>query len=210
MDTPVANENRPRLRTRRSPLWLMAGIVAVCLGGLASAFVYLSVAAAAPVLRVNHTIHRGELITAQDLSVVSVGSGIDVRTVSDDRLNDVVGKAAVTDLPGGGLLVEGSWGDPGQPLGTARVGVRIEAGRYPGTDLRPGTPLLVVALPEPNVAADPDAMPASVEATLVDVPAAQADGSFTLDLHVPAGQAELVARLSAADRVSLVQQGSAR
>ncbi|MFP5282111.1 MAG: SAF domain-containing protein, partial [Actinomycetes bacterium] len=174
------------------------------------AFVYSSVAASDPVLRVNRTIHRGEVITEADLAVVSVGAGIDVRTVTDERLREVVGRAAVSDIPGGSLLVEGSWGDPGQPLGTARVGVRIEPGRYPATDLVPGTSLLVVALPDANAVGAQAELPASVETTLVDVPAAQPDGSVTVDLHVPSTQAETVARLASADRVSLVQQGSAR
>ena len=54
METPVPDAAaRPRVRLRRSPVWLVAGILAVSLGGLASAFVYLQVAASDPVLRVN-------------------------------------------------------------------------------------------------------------------------------------------------------------
>lgn len=209
MDTPVPDAARPRLRTRRSPLWLLAGIVAICLGGLASAFVYLSVASSEPVLRVNRTIHRGEVITAQDLSIISISSGLDVRTVADERFSEVVGKAAITDMPGGGLLVEGSWGDVAQPVGTSRVGVRLQPGRYPSTDLRPGTGLLVVALPAANAGEEAE-LPTSVPATLVAAPAPQQDGSATFDLNVATGQAEEVARWASTDRVTLVQQESAR
>ena len=208
METPVPDATRPRIRLRRSPLWLLAGILAVCLGGLASAFVYLSLTASDPVLRVNRTIHRGEVIQGADLSVVSVGTGVDVRTVGDERAAEVIGRAAVTDVPGGSLLVEGSWGESGVPLGSARVGLRLSVGRFPTTDLRPGTQVLVVALPAQGEAEAE--LPGSIPASLVGEPAVQTDGSTLLALSVPAGSAELVARLAAADRVALVQTGNGR
>lgn len=209
METNVPDATRPRIRLRRSPLWLTAGILAVCLGGLASAFVYLQVAASDPVLRVNRTIHRGEVIQAADLSVVHVGAGLDVHTVPDARAGDVVGRAAVTDLPGGGLLVEGSWGDSNVPVGSARVGLRLSPGRFPATDLRPGTTVLVVALSAQGGSAEED-LPGSVTATLVGQASGQPDGSTLFALTVPSDSAELVARLAAADRVALVQTGHGR
>ncbi|HHU40130.1 MAG TPA: hypothetical protein GXZ45_12725 [Propionibacterium sp.] len=207
MATPVPDASRPRIRLRRSPLWLVAGILAVCLGGLASAFVYLQVAASDPVLRVNRTIHRGEVIQAADLSIVQVRAGLDVVTVPDTRAGEVVGQAALTDLPGGSLLVDGVWGDSNVPLGSARVGVRLSPGRFPTTDLRPGTTVLVVALPGQAGATDEE-LPGSVPATLVGQAAAQPDGSTLFALSVPRDAAEAVARLAAGDRVALVQTGN--
>lgn len=210
METPVPDAAaRPRVRLRRSPVWLVAGILAVSLGGLASAFVYLQVAASDPVLRVNRTIHRGEVIQAADLSVVQVGAGLDVRTVPDARASEVVGRAAVTDLPGGSLLVDGSWGDADVPLGSSRVGLRLAPGRFPTTDLRPGTTVLVVALPAQGGAVAEE-LPASVPATLVGDAGTQPDGSTLFALAVPSASSELVARLAAADRVALVQTGNGR
>lgn len=209
METAVPDATRPRLRLRRSPLWLAAGILAICLGGLASAFVYLQVAASDPVLRVNRTIHRGEVIQAADLSVVHVGTGLDVRTVPDARAGEVVGQAAVTDLPGGSLLVDGSWGDSNVAAGSARVGLKLGPGRFPATDLRPGTTVLVVALSGQGGALEED-LPGSVTATLVGQASGQADGSTLFVLTVPSASAELVARLAAADRIALVQTGNGR
>ena len=208
MATVPRAPSRPLMRLRRSPAWLAFGVVAVCLGGLLSAFVYLNAVESHPVLRVNRTVYRGETIAPGDLSVVQVGAGLDVRTVADVRADEVIGRAALTDVPAGSLLVEGSWGEASQPVGMARVGVRLSAGRYPAGDLRPGTPFLVVALPDP--AAEQAELPASVPATLVAAPAAQPDGSLAFDLYVPIGQAEQVSRLASADRVALVQQGTNR
>lgn len=204
MSTPEISPSRLRLRVRRNPTWLLAGLLAVCLGGLATAWLVTSATASEPVLRVNRTIHRGEVIAAPDLSVVLVSRSPDVQGVPGDRLADVTGKAAVSDLVGGSLLVEGSWGDPALATGRSRVGVRLEAGRFPSVDLRPGASVLVVALPAQNAAAG-DPLPASVAATLAIVPAVQPDGSFVADLTVPAESAEVVARLASAGRVSLVE-----
>lgn len=208
MDIPVPDVPRPRIRTRRSPLWLLAGILAVCLGGLGSGFVLLHLTAAEPVLRVNRTIHRGEVIRAADLSVVSIGTGVDVPTVADGRVGEVIGQAAMTDLPGGSLLVDGSWGTDGVPYGSARVGLRLTAGRFPTADLRPGTEVLIVAL-QPQGAAEED-LPGSIAASLVAEPSDQPDGSSLFSLTVQQGVAEEVARLAAADRVALVQTGNGR
>lgn len=207
MVTASREVSRPSVRLRRSPAWLALGLVAVCLGGLLSAFVYLNAVASHPVLRVNGTIHRGEIIAAQDLSVVQVGSGLDLRTIADHRADEVIGQAAVSDIPAGSLLLEGSWGVAAQPAGMSRVGVRLSPGRFPAGDLRPGTPMLVVALPEANAETE---LPASVPATLVAAPAPLPDGSLTFDLYVATDRAESVSRLAAAERVALVQQETNR
>lgn len=203
-ETPPA---RPLMRLRRSPSWLAFGIVAVCLGGLLSAFAYLSAVESTPVLRVNRTVYRGEILAPTDFSVVHVGSGVDVRSVADSRISEVVGRAAVTDLPAGGLLVEGSWSDATQPVGMARVGARLAQGRFPVGDLRPGTPVSVVALADSGTEGK---LPGTVPATLVIAPTPQPDGSLVFDLFVPLDQAEMVTRLAAAERISLIQQGGTR
>lgn len=202
---------RPRVRLRRDPRWLFAGVLAVVLGGLATAFLFLSVAAADPVVRVNRLVYRGETIKPADLSVVTVGRGIDVRTVPGARLDEVVGSAALTDLPQGSLLVADTFGPASLPPGQSRVGVRLEAGRLPSADLTPGTPLLVVALPVAAAAATPaaasaaEALPPSVSATLATAPVQQPDGAWVVDVTLAADRAESVARLAASNRVAVVR-----
>lgn len=208
MSSPTPEASRTRLRLRRSPRWLIAGVLAVVLGGLGSAFLYTSLAAADPVVRVNRTVHRGQTIQQADLGVVSVARGIDVPTVPASRLAEVVGSAAVTDLAQGSLLVADAYGPAALAPGTSRLGVRLAAGRLPSADLTPGTPLLVVALPAPTASgAGSEALPASVGATLATVPAQQPDGSWVVDLTLGADRAEAVARLAAAGRVALVRVG---
>lgn len=212
MSTVVPDARRPRLRLRRNPMWLLAGILAVVLGGLASAYLYTSVASTEEVLRATRTIHRGEPIVAGDLTVVSVGSNAGVSTVPAEQLGSVVGQRAVLDIADGSLLASGTYGEGALELGMARVGVRLEAGRYP-TGLTAGTSVLVVALPDATAsgagAGEAAPLPASVPATLVGPPTVQDDGAVVIDLTLSATQAESVSRLASAGRVSLVEQDTA-
>lgn len=208
MTSPTPEAPRTRVRLRRNPRWLLTGILAVVLGGLATAFLFMSVSAADLVVRLNRTVHRGEVIAAADVSVVTVGRGLDVRTVPGSRLGEVVGSAAITDLPEGSLLVSGSYGESALLAGESRVGVRLESGRLPSTDLVPGTPVMVVALPAPNAGGvEGGDLPSSVRATLATRPTQQPDGSWVVDLTLAGERAEGVARLAAAGRVALVRVG---
>lgn len=210
MSAPSPEVVRPRVRLRRSPRWLLIGILAVVLGGLGTAFLFMSVSASDPVVRVNRTIHRGEEIRPNDVSVVTVGRGLDVKTVPGSQLNEVVGRAAITDLPGGSLLVADTYGAAAVPTGQSIVGLRLEAGRLPATGLTPGTPVLVVALPS-NAATGADAateaLPASVSAHLTTAPAQLPDGSWSVDIALAADRAEATSRLAAQGRVALVRLG---
>lgn len=198
---------RTRIRLRRNPRWLAAGVLLTVLGGLATAFGFLTVSASESVVVLNRTVHRGQAVAASDLGVVAVGRGAGLRTVPAANAAGLVGQRATTDLPAGSLLVEGSLGAPDLAAGEARVGVRLAAGRLPSTALLPGTPVLVVALADAAAGADGAAeVPASVPATVVEGPQAQPDGSLVLDLDLPADRAEAVARLAAADRVALVRR----
>lgn len=195
-------------RVRRDPRWLAGGLVAVALGGLASAYGFATVAASEPVIKVNRTVHRGEVLQASDLAVVQVGRSADLKGVPASQLDVVVGKAATTDLPGGTLLVAESVGAAEVPAGAARVGLRLVAGRYPSTPMLPGTKVLVVALPAKAAGVSPGAPAvASVPAVLVGTPSVQPDGSAVLDVNVPVNQAETIARLAASEQVVLVRQG---
>lgn len=199
---------RTSIRLRRNPRWLAVGVLLTVLGGLATAFGFLTVSASESVVVLNRTVHRGEAVTASDLGVVAVGHGDALRTVPAADAGGLVGQRATTDLPAGSLLVEGSLGAPDLAAGQARVGVRLTAGRLPSTGLLPGTPVLAVALADAaaGAGAGEAELPASVLATVVDSPQVQPDGSVVLDLNLPADRAEAVARLAAADRVALVRR----
>lgn len=205
--TPPAR--RSRLRLRRHPAWLIGGLLAVCLGGLASAYLFTSAAHTEDVLTMAATVHRGDTITAGDVAVVSLGAGDRLNTVSSAEVNDVIGQTALVDLAQGTLVVTGTYGEDPVPAGVVRVGVRLDAGRYP-TGLDSGDEVLVVALPvDGSDAATDEALPSSVPASVGGTPLDQGDGSILVNLYVADTHAESVGRLAAANRLVLVEQGSA-
>ncbi len=200
---------RAKIRVRRDVRWLTAGVLAVALGGLGSWALYTQLADTRPVLKLAHTVYRGQVIGAGDLGVVAIGRTTDLPGVSGDDLNSVVGQTARTDLAQGTLLVKDSYGKAELPSGVARVGLKIDSGRLPSTPLPPGTQVQVVALPAPGGAADVTKLPASVDAVLTKSPAPASDGSYVIDLDVATTSAETVARLGALKQVVIIQKAMA-
>lgn len=197
----------PTVRVRRDVRWLASGIIAVALGGLGTWALFSMAADTRPAVKIVKTVYRGQVVAPGDLTVVPIATHADVAVVSGDQLNAVVGQTALTDLPGGGLLVAGSYGAPDVARGTVRVGVKVVAGRIPGASMAPGTPVLVIALP-PSGASDDVTLPPAVECAVATSPIASADGSYLLDLSVPSSSAEQVARLAALGQVAIMQDGS--
>lgn len=200
---------RTHLRVRRNMRWLAAGVLAVALGGLGTGFVFTSIADTRPAIKLTRTIYRGQAIQASDLTVVPIGRSVDVAVVPGDRLNEIVGRNARTDLVSGSLLVDGSVGGPDLAAGQARVGLKVEVGRIPSTPMQPGTLVKVVAVPAANAVAGASPLPVSVEATLAATPTTAADGSIVIDLNVPLASAEQVARLGALKQVAIIRASEA-
>ena len=196
------------LRARRNPRWLIAGILAICLGGLLAGYVYTGIADAHSVLRVTRTVTRGQVISEQDLAVVSVGDTGGVETVAADRLEQVVGQEALTDLPSGSLLVGASYGRSELPRGSGQLGLKIPAGRMPQRPMAAGVKVLLVpvaGVTSAGTGKDPKADP--IRAVVASVPVGGADGtSWLVDVNVSADDGVEVARLAAKDQLVIVRE----
>ena len=182
---------------------LALGILAICLGGLGSAFLYTSLAATQQVLGMTRTVYRGEVLKASDFTAISMTQTPGVVMIPAQQAGDLVGRTALTDLPAGTLAVPSSIGIAEVPAGSVRMGLRLAAGRLPVSALPAGTPVLLVPVAGANGQA---ADGASVEAFVAMAPMTQADGSSLLDVTVPATEAERIARLAAADQVAMVRK----
>jgi hypothetical protein len=135
----MGDSTRPAIRARRNVGWIAAGVLASCLGGLGAALLYVNVSSAASVITVKHTVFRDQVITADDLGITSLAAPMGLATVPAERLGDIVGRTALTDLPAGGLLGPQSFGEPVVAEGAVRVGLRLDPGRLPNSLLPPGT-----------------------------------------------------------------------
>lgn len=195
----------PTLRSVRSRLdlrWLVAGVLAVCIGGLGAALLYVNASSATPVITIKRTVYRDQIITADDLGVISLAVPIGLDAVAADRLAEIVGKAAIIDLPAGGILTPAEFGEPVVPEGSVRLGLRLDAGRLPTSAMEPGASLLLVP-----VGRDGGEPPSggSVPATIATIPRQQTDGASVLDVTVAAAEGSRVAQLAAAGQLAVLR-----
>lgn len=190
------------VRSRRNLRWIAAGALAVCLGGLGAALLYVNTSNAISVVAINHTVYRDQVITSDDVKITSVAAPIGVDVVPAGDLESIIGKTALTDLTEGGLLNPRSVGDPVIAAGAVRVGLRLDPGRLPTQTLLPGTGVRLVP-----VAGDSGAPPSggSVVAVVASLPQLQSDGATLLDVTVATADGERVAQLAAANQLAILQ-----
>ena len=195
----------PTLRSVRSRLdlrWLVAGVLAVCLGGLGAALLYANSSSATSVISIKRTVYRDQVIAAEDLGVISLSVPIGLDAVASDRLAEIVGKTAIIDLPAGGILTRAEFGEPVVAPASVRLGLRLAAGRLPSSAMEPGASVLLVP-----VGRDGGEAPSggSVPATIATTPRLQSDGSTVVDVTLSSDEGTRVAQLAAAGQLSVLR-----
>jgi hypothetical protein len=133
-------------RHRRRPE-LVVGVLLVVGGALASVLLATGGRNRTPVLALEGDVRRGEVLTADDVATVLLGSDSSIAHLGEGDADAVVGQAALTDLPAGTLLtpelVSASVEQHAPGAGT--VGLALEAGQLPSLRLAPGDRVSVVA-----------------------------------------------------------------
>jgi flagella basal body P-ring formation protein FlgA len=94
----------PPPRLRRSPALVAASVAAICLGALLAVWTYTSTSTAQDVLAARNTVHRGELITRDDLMTARIGVDPALKPLPASAAEAVVGKRAAMDPAAGGLV----------------------------------------------------------------------------------------------------------
>lgn len=201
-----------RLRVRRQPKWIAAGVLAMCLGGLGAGVLWSEASGATEVLVLTRSVARGETVQASDFRTARVGQLDGVSTVRADVLPSLAGQQALVDLPLGTLLPERAVGRAALDAGGVQLGLRLVPGRIPLGELPAGTAVLLVPLADPRAGAPAaeGAGPAGepIRASILTPPQTGPDGvAQLLDVRVDAGQAATVAILAATDRVALIKEG---
>lgn len=204
---PSATE-LPRLPGRRDPRWIALGVVALCLGALLSYVVYAHVASETTVVSVAHTVYRGEVLEAADLTTVRLQGGALPDAVPASGLDGLVGQRAVYDLPAGGVVASTSVAETALPAeGRSVVGVLLPGGNAPQGLLLPSSPVRLVALPPASSSTGAkDELAGKTYAARVVDSAPGADGTSTmLNVDVQQAQAPTIALLAAAQRLAVVR-----
>jgi hypothetical protein len=204
LKTPAA----PAIAGRRNPKWIALGVVALCLGALLSYVLYSRAANEESVVAVVNTVHRGDTLSAKDLTTVKLSASSGVKVVPASQLSELVGRKAVYDLVGGALLPVGAVASVVVPqTGRAVVGIRLVAGRVPSGQLPAGTPLRLIAIPPAGT--DPNFTDDYTGRVIIARHISQADSadgtSIVINVDVPAAQAPVVALLAAQERLAVVR-----
>jgi hypothetical protein len=183
---------------------LMAG------GALISAVLVSNVASRTPVVAIASDLRSGDRLSRADVRVVSVALDGQVPAISAERIDEVVGRTLTASLPAGTLLSDNVLSrGAALPDGADVVGMSLEPGAYPISNLVAGDPVRVIA-----AGGDPDAEgPVGwlTDATVYAV-GQPTSGSPTLfvSLLVQADAVDDVTRAVAEERVRLVLAGGSR
>lgn len=191
------------LRSRRRPQWIAAGVLCLVLGALGAVWLFGQLGTSQTALQVTRPIARGEVIKPGDLRPVTIGSVPGVSIVGAAQGEQLNGQTALIDLAPGALLPADALGAAVVPNGKRQVGMRLAPGRLPAGALPPATKVLIVAVSAPG-ATSPTAV--SIPAETSGPARVLDDGSALVDVLVANADAELVARWSAADQISLVRE----
>lgn len=195
----------PPPKLRRRPGLIAASVAAVCLGALVSVWAYTSSTETQSVLAVRETVHRGEVITAEDLMTVNVTLDPALRAMPAAAASEVVGQRAAVDLPAGGVVPEGAVTAAVVPAeGRSIVGVSLMPAMMPAGELVVGDTVRVVTTPGPQGEIAQEAPDALSGVVLGLTPSADGTGATVVNLDVDADDAALLASHAATGKVALV------
>jgi hypothetical protein len=200
----------PPPKLRRRPLLVVASVAAVCLGALLAVWAYTSTSTAREVVAVRSSVHRGEVITREDLVTVRVGVDPALRPIPAAQLDSVVGQRAAMDMAAGGLVTADDVAPvvlPAQNMSV--VGVALPASLLPGEPLRAGDQVRVVATPGQQGEVIPGKQ-RFIVAAVVGVYPHTDNGLTIVSVQVPYDQAAELAARAATGKVALVLDSSER
>lgn len=202
--SPAVSQLVPPPKLRRRPALLAAALVAICLGALLAAWAWTATSNTQEVLVARHTIERGSVIEADDLSRVQLSADPALKPVPASQFDEVVGQRAAYDVAAGGMLTPDSFSSAVVPSGTdSIVGIALTPTQAPGLDLATGDRVRVVVTPAQG--ADlPTGVPQFSEAVVAGVHVSDETGQLIVDLLVPHADAAVLATRAATGNVSLV------
>jgi hypothetical protein len=214
---PIAAPQGPReRRVRVGHLALAVALIVV--GALGTTALVATVAAEGEYLALSRDVDYGAQLSAEDFVAVQMSAAPGLDPVAASDLDRVVGAYATMPLAAGTLLTPAQvTAQPVPGPGQNVVGITVRGDRLPAQPLRPGDPILLVAIAERSGGTDqPSSRPQTWHATVTAIAGADStgflggggSGSVTLDVAVPAAEGPTIATLAAANRLVIVLAGS--
>jgi hypothetical protein len=161
------------------------------------------------VLAARVTIHRGDLITAADITQVQVSSDPALSPLPGSASPTVIGQRASLDIAAGTLLTSAAVsGQPMPPPGQSIVGISLTPAQVPGLAITGGSRVRIVLTPGQNSTPTIGA-PLLTTATVVDTHSNPANGNTIVDVLVSYADAPGLASRAATGNVALVLDSGA-
>ncbi len=210
-DEIIRAPSSPRLRIRPPvrPWRLVVGL-ALVVGGVLSCWALMARASERhDVLIVRGEVAMGDVVTAEHLGVVAVGSGDDIPTVAAGRLDEVVGRYARYRLAAGALLVDDNLqSGPLVTPGRALVSVVADAGDVPAeVAVGDGVVLVLVDTRSCGPSSGVSIVDATVTSAPHRAPGSPAGGSGAVAVSLEVDD-DAVAAVALSDRVVIARPNS--
>ena len=194
----------PPTKLRRHPSVLIGGAFAIVLGALIAAWAWSATTHTQQVLAARATVHRGEVIKAEDLVSVRVSGDRSVAHVPGSALDSVIGKRAALDIASGSLLTTAETTDQAlPPAGKSIVGISLTPAQLPATPIVGGATVRIVATPGSGGDV-PAGAPAATTAQVLDTRLDETSGDTIVDVEVPYADASVLAARAATGNVALI------
>ncbi|MGO1325099.1 MAG: SAF domain-containing protein [Brevibacterium aurantiacum] len=201
---PSAATTGTPVRQRRRPALIALGIALIIVCGLGAFWLVDRLSTTSQVVVAAAGVPEGQVLTAEDLTVIDVNVPSGTAIVPGSDLETLVGQRAVGPLEEGALITPGDVSTASFPAeGSAVVGVKVSAGQIPTADVDPGDPIRIVGTPREGD--DPPSGDAPViTGTVQAISQPTTDGILVVDVLVSDDQSATLAALSATGRISIV------
>lgn len=202
---PASPPGPARPKERRRPLLIAAMVALVCVGGMVSAYAYLSTSDTEDVVAVRESVARGEVLKADDLMTVQVGLDPALAPLAASSLDSLIGRRVAMDLAAGSLVTAESVTEQMVPAaGESVVGLSLTPATMPSVLLYAGDEVRIVSTPGDQGEIRRGVDPITVEATVVGVRQVAETGESVVDVAVPDDQAADLASRAATRKIALV------
>jgi len=194
----------PPPKLRRRPALVAGGVAAICVGALLAVWAWTATTHTEEVLAARDTIHRGDVIAADDIQRVRISGDPALQPLPASAYKSVIEQRAALDVAAGGLLTsETTTEDALPPKGQSIVGISLTAAQAPALRLQGGDHVRIVVTPSEN-GTDPGRAPQFSVAEVVDTRIDEATGNTVVDVLVPYADATVLASRAATGNVALV------
>ncbi len=196
------------VQRQRNVPWMVLGVILVIGGALVFAAVASSLAGRQSVLAVARAVPAGQVVGDADLIEVGMASDGGLRAIASADRDTVVGQSAALDLIEGTLVTRdhlGAGSGPGE--GKAVIGLALQPGQVPSSELAPGDRVDVLDTGEDSASGDgpgPRVLAGARVSEVERVETGSSTGDVVVSLVVDDVQAPDIAAAHADDRVTLV------